>query len=284
MITGKNVADAVFLDLESFFFYASKFKVAREYTDQARENASYVGSGNNARIKMSGELRNYDANSLARVFLVAIVVCHECAHYLNRHNDFVDNDEMDFMAIENWADYFGARIFGVIITFGKNTQKIMKKIDPQLDQEMVLKEIGGALGDIYRHIYLQNTDPRYSPAIDRVRLFNAGFTSFFYRLFGELKPGFTVDVLLKIGRAASLSDELGTKDVAWDKQSAAAKKMGQIHQKIQGKQPAITLGLKPRYIPLLVTNYHLSGDEIKANKQILMNQVERIGIKVDWEL
>lgn len=254
MVTGKVVAEAVFSDLESCFYYSSKIRVPREYSDTARQHASFVGSGARSRIRMSSDFRDFEVSSLADVFFVSIILCHECAHYLNRHNDHKDSESLDFTAIETWADYFGGRVFGVIITFGTNIQKIMNKLQPGWDQKVVVEAIGLAMKDIYDSVYLPNTDNRYNEPIDRVLVFNAGFTSLFYRIYNELKTEFTLWVLLTIMRSSSLSAQMGSANPDWDRHSEIAKRIGDVHKKIQQYKIAITSGIKEKYVPLLVTN------------------------------
>lgn len=281
MVTGKVIAEAVFSDLESCFYYSSKFRVAREYSNTARQPASFVGSGARSKIRMSSDFRDFKVNSLADIFFVAIILCHECAHYLNRHNDHKDSESLDFTAIETWADYFGGRVFGVIITFGKNIQKIMSKLQPGWDQKVVVEAIELAVKKIYDSVYLPNTDKRYIKPIDRVFVFNAGFTSFFYRIYNELKPDFTLWVLLTIMRSSSLSAQMGSANPDWDKHSEIAKRVGDVHKNIQQYKIAITPGIKEKYVPLLVTNYQLSSEEIEKNKSRLIDQAERFGLKID---
>jgi hypothetical protein len=276
MITGKDVAEAIFSDLESCFYYSSKFRVDREYSESAKHHASFVGSGETSRIRMSRDFRDFEVNTMVDIFYVAIILCHECAHYLNKHNDHTDTENLDFTAIETWADYFGGRVFGVLITYGKKIKSIMTELQCEWGQKIVIENIGLAVKDIYHNIYLPNTDNRYNKPIIRVLVFNAGFISFFYHVFNELKPRFTLCVVLTIIKKAFLSEEMGSENPDWEQHSNIAGRVGDIHKSIQGYQIAITPGIKDKFVPILVTNYQLSSDEIEINKNKLIGQMERI--------
>lgn len=279
MITGKDVAEAVFSDLESCFYPSAKFRVNYEYSDAARQHASFIGSGKNSKIRMSGEFRDFTVNNISDVFFIAIIVCHECAHYLNKHNDYKDTESMDFTAIEAWADYFGGRIFGVIITFGKKTQSIIKKFQSKLTQEALFDLIGLAIKDIYEKIYNGNTDKRYCSPEDRFFVFNAGFMSFFYQIHNELKPDFILRLFPRILRNFFLLKKTSAIEINQAEHDEITKKISEIHKNIQQNRVSIMLGVKDKYLSLLSTNYILSDTYREKKKTKLTEQAERLGVK-----
>lgn len=283
MISGKEVAEAIFLDLESFFYESAKFKVAREYNPKAKKHASFIGSGAKSRIQLSVDFCNFEAKSMSEIFFITIIICHECAHYLHKHNNHKDDENLDFTAIENWADYFGGRIFGIIITFGKKTQALMTKIHSEWDKTIVIESIGLALKDIYLDIYLINTDERYSKPIERVFIFNSGFLSFFYRLYNELDPDFILWLLISIMKKLPLSESemMHHENINLEKHTDIAKRSSDIHKKIQSYDISITLGVKAEYARMLITNYNLSSIEVERNKDKLTEQANRIFLKLD---
>lgn len=146
-----------------------------------------------------------------------------------------------------------------------------------------MKSIGYAIGKIYREMYKENSDKRYQSPIDRVLMFNVGVSSFFYRMYDNtLKPKWPLHVLTTILREANLIDLVGTHNPDWNEQSLIAEKLSEIHKTIQGGEIAITTeGLKTPFIPLLVTNYNLTEQEITKNKENLINQITSLGIDID---
>jgi len=270
-------------DIESFFFHSSKFSIKKEYCSSSKQHASIKGSGPKARLIFSKEFCHFEVKNTDDLFEVMIIVCHEVAHYLNKHTDYKDTEAIDFTAIEAWADFFGARIFLTTITYGKKTQKQIKKFSGELEQGEILSSIGRALYSIYNYFYLTNTDHRYQPARVRVLLFTSGTSSFFYRLYGELKPKFTLYVITKILNEAGLTEIISKEHADWEKESKIGEKIRTIHKEIQGHNIAITKGIKPQYIPLLVTNYQLTEAEVSRNQKVLIEQVKATGLDFEIE-
>jgi len=55
-----------------------------------------------------------------------IIIGHELAHYVNKHLAHTDESKIDSVAIEGWADFFGARIMFTLITYGNQTALLRK--------------------------------------------------------------------------------------------------------------------------------------------------------------
>ncbi len=281
MQTGREIADSLFQDIERFFYHSSGFKLRREFDSKGALHASIKGKYSDARIRLSVDFCHYEASNLDDLFYVLVILCHEVAHYLNRHNDHDDEDDLDVTAIEAWADFYGARLFMTSITFGKRTQSLILEYCAQIDQDMVLDSIGRAIRSIYNEVYIPNTDERYPPALERAFIFNSGVTSFFYRIYGDLKPEWTAHVLLKLLRNSGLSELAENHHIDWDVFSKQTARSSTIHQSLQNNEMAITVGLKPMYIPILVTNYKISKAEKQNSKNKLKEQVKSVGFDLD---
>ena len=154
-LLGKDVANELIKDIEGFHFHSSNFKIKKEFGRASRLQASVAGIGDDKRIKLSKDICEFEITNLVDLFYVAIIVCHEVAHYLNNHTSHIDKSSVDFTALEVWADFFGARIFITAITFGSRTQKLIKRFCSEIEQEQILISIGRAIKDIYKYIYLQ---------------------------------------------------------------------------------------------------------------------------------
>ena len=222
-MNGRTIIQNLASDLENFFFY-NKLSIKMEFDSDSVHHAVYVGKDNNERIRFSKDLSSFEPNNLSDLFYIAIIACHEFAHYLHRHNSTEDSDNLDSMALESWADFYGARLFITLISFGKRTVKSIKEFIDPISQEIILKSIGAALFDIYKYIYAHNTSDQYTPPFERVSIFCAGVTSFFYRLYGEVNAKLFVYVNLTIVRAAELTNQLGANQVDWSTQETIIKK------------------------------------------------------------
>lgn len=276
-MNGKTIIQDLAKDLEGFFFN-NKLSIKMEFDSNSIHHASYVGSDKNERIRFSKDLCDFEPKNLSDFFFIAIIVCHEFAHYLNSHNSTEDSDNLDSAALETWADYYGARLFMTLLTFGKRTAKSIKGFIDPINQEVILISIGKALADIHKRIYEQNTSRKYQPPLERVSIFCAGITSFFYRLYGEVKVKWSACVNLTIVRAAELAEQLGDNQVEWCTQDTIAKKVIIKHKEIQGHDYAIRKGLKPLWYSFISTNYGLSDAQIEQHKNNLVQQIEKQGI------
>jgi hypothetical protein len=278
---GKFVADAILKDIESFFLSSAKFSIRREFNSLGRLPVSFKGRGDQARITLSKDFCEHKINNIDELFVEMIILCHEVAHYLNKHNEHKNINKIDVTAIEAWADYFGARIFLTAITYGKKCRALIQRFMITIEYDAVLCAIGRALSKMYQSIYLPNTDRRYLPAIERVGVFNAGVISFFYRLHGNLKPAWTIYVLRKLLNEANLVQIYAAHNTNWDNQEEITRISSEIHQAIQGIDIAITKGLKPCYVRFLVTNYIVSPYEKYQKGNQLNNQTKKISLMMD---
>jgi hypothetical protein len=279
MITGKMVARSVFKDTEEFFLKESGFRINTEFNSPGLQHISIKGVGTKARIRLSSDFSGIEINSLDDLFYLAIMLCHEISHYLNKHNDHVDESEADIKALESWADLFGAKIFMSVITYGKNTHHLITSFG-KIEQDVVLKSIGRSIGNIFSEVYMPNTDERYPHPTERVGLFHAGVVSFFYRLHGELKPRFILYVLHTLMKNSGMSNFFESHNTDWSEVNKIIERSTEIHVSLQKHEIAITVGLKPQYIPILVTNYRMHAEEINENKERLRKELK----KIDFEM
>jgi hypothetical protein len=274
MITGKKIAEKVFSDVEGFFLHKAKFVIKKEYDSPGLLYVSLKGAGLKSRIRLSSEFCSFEANTLDDLFFIIIIISHEIAHYLHKHNDHKDVEHIDVTAIETWADIYGAKIFMSVITFGKGCQALMHKVCDKIDQEVVLQAMGRAIGRVHGSIYLPNVDKRYPPAIERVRTLFAGITAFFDRINVSFSPRYRVSILITLSRSSGLSDEINEHDVDWDQVKRIADRSSEIHIMLQRNESAITPNLKLFYVPILVTNYKLTAKENNERREKL-NELQK---------
>lgn len=279
LMNGKTIIQDLAKDLQGFFFH-NQLTVKMEFDTNSRHHASYLGVDENERISFSKDLCNFVPNSLRDMFYIAIIACHEFSHYLNRHNSISDSENLDSVALETWADFYGARLFVTLITFGKRTRKSINKLNPNADQNIILDEIGKSLGDIHQYVYEQNTSKKYQPPLDRCSIFCAGVTSFFYRLYGTIKVNWSVHVNLTIIEGAGLTEQLGHNLVDWNEQDTISKRASYKHNQIQGRDSAIRKGLKPIWYPLISTSYGLDESQVQHHRQQMIQQIESQGISL----
>ena len=280
-LLAKDVVNALIKDFESFYYNSAKFKIRKEFDSSSRLLASCVGVAERKRIRFSKDFCDFEVKTTDDLFFVAIIVCHEIAHYLNSHSEHKDQESIDFTAFEIWADYFGARIFISSITFGSKMQMLIKRFNSVIDQDKIISSIGRAILDMYESIYLPTTDKKYPSAIERVLIFNAGSTSFFYRLYGELTPQFSTKFILTILKESGLTNKASEYHRSPDEELKIQKKIIDMHKTLQGNDASITKGLKPEYYPFLTTNYIQSPQETKDNREKLYKQISDLGFNAE---
>jgi hypothetical protein len=191
-ITGKTIIAAACHDLERFYKSSSKLKVRVEYDQAMRNHVSFSGNLAGSRIRFSKDFCDFEIALASDYHFALIQTCHELAHYLNKHNRHEDVDEADTKALETWADFFGARIFMVLISYGARSRKFVFGLDPGADQGEQLAHIGSGLRQVYDHVYKGAPTDVYPDAEERVHVFIAGIGSFFMRAFGEFKADWSV--------------------------------------------------------------------------------------------
>lgn len=273
-ITGLDIANAAFSDVDSFFYHSTKFEVKRELNVSGmREHASYAGTNENSRIKLSSDLCAFEALTLEDYFFVLLIVCHELAHYLNFHNAHKDQGREDKVSIEARADNFGAQIFLVLITFGKSTKRNINKINGNLNQELLTVEIAKGLGRLYQQVYTQNSSRFYPKAEHRVLLTVSGFLSFFNRYFGRLEKHWTVRFVLEIIRNGTSGMMDGDPDVV-EEAEKVSKRIDTIHRDLQRGNSFMIKGMKPLFGYFVLSNFDVSNSERESHRARLLEMVE----------
>lgn len=279
-MNGKIIIQDLAKDLQGFFYH-NKLSIRIEFDSNSIHHASYVGADDKERIRFSKDICDFETKNLSDLFYVAIIACHEFAHYLNSHNSTTDVDNLDSLALETWADFYGARLFVTLITFGKRTQKSIKSFINPITQGEVLENIGKALSDVNKFIYEQNESPKYPPPPERASIFCAGVLSFFYRIYGSVNVAWSAHVNMTIIRASKLTEKLGENKVDWAAQDVITKRALNKHKEIQEQDYAIRKGVKPIWSSLINTSYDLSNSQIEEHKNHLIQQIEKQGINLN---
>lgn len=270
--SGYEIAEAAFSDIESFFLSSVNFQINRELNvTSMRGNAAIRGSGKTARVRLSYEFCNYELSALEDYIFVLTIICHELAHYLNFHNEYKDETELDSVALESRADHFGAQILMVLITFGSKTTRLMKQVDAAINPTVITKSIGKSLRLIYDEIYINGNSELYPEPKLRVGISIAGYLSFHHRYFGSLPEGFTVRFLLTVMRGGNLSCLLEGFDE--NQQENAVEKITSTHAQLQERFPLMILGFKQKFGYFLTSQFDASENDRAKHRMMLEKHV-----------
>lgn len=275
-IIGKEVANCAFLDIERAFQPSAGFRVRREWSVAMHSRVAFTGAGQASRIRVSQQVCDFQIQSLSDYFNVLLMVCHELAHYLNRHNDHQDASDQDSKALETWADFYGMRLFMYLTTFRTRTRQALMDQFGEPKQDVYLKAIGRSLSEVYQEIYLGSPSDRYPAPHERVLIVAAGVLSFFRRLYGELKPTWSMYVLLTILREDNLLSRVGGHASDTSEHERIAALAMEIQTSLQGDERQITPGLKRLWEPLIGTGFGLTAEQVAANRAAISAETKKI--------
>lgn len=267
MIKSYELAKAFIKDVEFFYKISSLMRVKVEYYAKMRGHASIAGSDERSIIKLSKDYCDHEIETIDDALFSLIILSHEVSHYLHNHNAHKDICELDIKAIEMWADFFSSRIIFCVITHGKNTQKIFRKLDKSINQTIILEAFGRALLKVSNYIYSQNTDERYPSTEDRLHSIIAGIQSFFIRHFRKINPEFQIHVFTRVAINSGITKILQKSTTKENDIERITNHTAQIHKKIQSVRLAITHGVKEKYSHLLDTNFQITDEQIENNKK-----------------
>ncbi len=192
-ITGKSLFDAVAIDVQTFFPKRSDFVIKVEY---GRLSPCCKGVGSNTRICLPKAFQTLQISTADELHFWLIVLGHEIAHYLNRHNEFnkqTQESTLETRAIEDWADFFGMKLVMTIITFGTLIGRFYPFYSENIRYETRLESMANVFGKLANSFYDSKSN-RYSTRSTRVGNSVAAICSFLDKYHGGLAVVRSFDV------------------------------------------------------------------------------------------
>lgn len=268
-LSGRQIAESAFSDIERFFYHSANFKVRREYgQNNMTSHAMCSGSGEKMRIRLSQDFCEFKAASISDYMFMLIVLCHELAHYLNNHNTHSDKEKLDSIAVEAHADHFGAQIFMTLLTFGNKTKRSIKGYQSDMTRTALFGAIAVAINDVYEKLFKPSDSSRYPDPEHRAMLLIVGCLSFFNRYFRQLPEKFAVSFLISVMRVARF-----IQNIDGEKQLADAEviqnRIYEVHREITSKARFRLDGVKFVYGYFLSANFDHTDEERKSYKEKL---------------
>ncbi len=268
-IIAKDVIIDIARDFESFFIIDYKVKL-----DFGKHNGlSIKGTGSKTRIKIPNEFANMEINSDEDLVYVVLLMGHELAHHINKHNSYITNTNEEHRAMETWADYFGISISLTILLYDTNFRKYIK--GKYLSNDEHIRLVLRVFDRLYLKVY-KNSNSKYESAEYRLNTIFVGIVSWIakveitrnifsknpkdeqeiYRdysfhwqlrlieLISENKNSMTYNALIYMNKF----DEL---DILKNK----IKLVYDIHKEISNGRNIITFGLKLQFLEILNTSF-----------------------------
>jgi hypothetical protein len=287
--TYEHVIRSAISDFETFFTSVSNFKVNFELRN-INLPAKIVGGTDGSVLLFDKFSAGNEIESLDDVMLILVIIGHELAHYVNKHNSHIDETKDDSISIEGWADYFGARVTFALITYGPNISKLIANLTAvpfakpasfAWRQSLILGAMSRALLRAYEALYKPgDASGRYLKSDLRIYNFLAGVTSFFYRDSGELNE----DLLLYVYKRLVFDNKLA--EMVYDPREGFVcqdyfDRIRNIHVGIQGDgKKFITAGLKIEYWNLMGTSYIDDPAQRMRSKERISKQFQKWSFKV----
>lgn len=230
--------------------------------------------------------------------LMLFILGHEAAHLLNRHNEHCDESSLETQAIEMWADYYGVKLALVVITFGKNTQRLADSLRGGESMRFCIKSFSSAFSTL-AETYFNISHPSYPPAAVRVSTCIAGLLSFFEKIFASqalqhgdekeyfnsLKPETVVERSINLQQWIYENPDLARlhkEPSALQLNPEQIRLISKVHREVQSNQEALFKGMKEVPAHWLCLGFDTPEDEriIRANEKIsaLKSTLENFGL------
>ena len=283
-ITGAELIQAFKADVEAFFRSDSNFVL--KIVDSGWNPPSCKGVGSKARILLPTSYYEKQIETYEELALMIVVLGHETAHFLNRHNEHADESSLETQAIEMWADFYGVKLALVAITFGEDIQRLAESVMVETSMKVRIKLFASVFATL-ANTYFAISHPTYPPAAVRVATCLAGLLSFFEKIFAfqallrndakeyeiSVKPETIVKRALGIqlwiyenAELTKLVNESYTPELYSDQIQLISK----IHRGIQSKQKELFEGMKevPAHWLYLAYDALEKEREINANAKL----------------
>lgn len=295
-IFGAEIIRAFKEDVEDFFHGDSNFKL--NIVEEGLNPPRCKGLGPNARIILPTSYSEKEIDTYEEMVLMVVILGHEAAHFLNRHNEHADESSLETQAIEMWADYYGVKLALVAITFGKNTQRLAELLMLETSMRSRIKSFSSAFATL-ANTYFSISHPSYPPATVRVSTCIAGLLSFFEKIFAHqavergdskeyvnsLNPETIVARAINIQQWIYENSELlrlHKEPSTHELNREQIRLISKVHREIQSHQATLFEGMKEVPAHWLYLKFDTPEDEriIQANAKIslLKSTFEKLGI------
>ncbi|WP_417655494.1 ImmA/IrrE family metallo-endopeptidase [Pseudoalteromonas atlantica] len=245
-----------------------------------REHACFSGTKSKATICFSKDFCSFKINTIDDYNFILMIVSHELAHYIHKHNEHKDSNTHDTKSIESYADFFGAKILMTLITFGPKCKSHLLEIDTTPHSGELLNSIGRALSRLAETIFDTKSD-MYSNRVTRIGYCAAGVTSFLDAYNKNLSYKRSMDVLTRLYSQGSLRDLIVDEKEAFHLDEEIVEKVNVIHNNIQGDQRSITSGLKPYFLDFIGTSYQVEPKLRQLYKEARVNIMREQGAIIE---
>lgn len=275
-ITGKDLFNAVREDIEKFFALKNEFHVMAEL---GGSKITCTGKGTRCRILLSSDFCNGKIIDADGVHFSLLVICHELAHYLHKHNEHEDKNNTETRSIEDWADFFGAKIMMTVITFGDKTREIYNSFPENSHSGKRIDSMGNSLALLAETFYNTNSE-KYSNRLSRIGFSVAGINSFLDTHMGNVDISRSFSVMMRVYESAHIKPIVKNEYLSFMTESDDVSTIDSIHKKIQGFNPCISEGLLPKFFPYIGTAYNTTPEYRAKYIEYIRAEAKKQGLEI----
>lgn len=277
-LNGETLARAVAADFENFFLPWEPMKV--RISVEPAWHPCIRGVGDEARIVITPDMGAELIEDADTFFFHLLILGHEIAHLVHRHLHAKDVEQADDRALEFWADFYGAKVLMVLVTYGARCGAVFRSYFGSEAFETPLESIGRAVGRMVESgIY--NEHPRYPKPLLRVALVSNGITSFLRLKMDNPPPIWYFSVFKRIFGTEPVRELMLLHPEHVELDFDPIRRAREWHRSMQGDDIAIRRGFKPDLAPYLHTTFNQTAEEFEASRRVRLAELQAAGFLLD---
>lgn len=275
-VTAAEVAEQAVEDFVSFYNPAAGFQLRLGF--RGTTLARCVGIGASGGIVMSEDFKSQPVESLEDLAFVLLILGHEVAHYVHLHNAAEQLPSVDNRSLEDWADFYGAKVMMTLTACGSRTGPLFQRLQGTASVDEAYVEIGNALAKL-AHSVFPTSSSSYSTPLTRVGHYVCGILSFVDAMGGTKNLARSVAIQRLLYRNHLLHRLMIEQGQTYLKDDTPDRSLA-IHRGLQPTSAGITPGLEPEFEHFLRTSFDNDDDRIARNAEAALAELVRQGLEV----
>jgi hypothetical protein len=276
--TGRDIAFAAADDFSSFFMKGSEFPVAIRF-DSVASPCIRKANGSTC-IVLPHEMGAEIIDTPDELFFHLLIIGHEIAHLVHNHLEGASQQAVeDYLSLELWADFYGAKVMMTLCTFGPKIFPLILGHYPTGDIFSALESVGAAVGRLVSTVYRDSN--RYPARLVRVGLTCNGVTSFLRHQMGSrFVPIMYYSVFKRVFSSSVVQELMILHPESAEFDAEPVMRPLRWHREQQGLAHAITPGFHPEVLEFLHTTFGQTDDEVRESERIRRNELRDAGFDV----
>ena len=276
-ITGKDIALAASADFEDFYLLEAGMKVEIVF-----ENVGFPAFRPNETggvIVIPQDMADEIIDGPDKLHFHLLMIGHEIAHLVHEHGRAKDLLPDQDMALEYWADFYGAKVMMMLVTYGQCLKRLYRRYYPgPIEFERPMESIGRAIGRLVTTVYRDH--PRYPKKLLRVGLICNGVCSVLRREMPTADLIWYFSVYKRLFESQPVKELILFNAEDIEEGPGPLQQVRRWHRETQGDRRAISDGLRSEFLPFLHTTFDHSDEELAENEAIRRAELRAYGYDV----